>query len=466
MSIIDRDVESIVNTITDYIDRNRLEEAVKLFDSLDPPKAMDIVIRLNSDERRKLFASSSLNNLVDVLARLPDEFVYEIASVKGVDDMAKIIIRLPIDETADVLLKLPSKMRIEILRLLPSELLSDVLKVMKFPPESVGGIMTTQIPIFDKSTSVGETIDLYIQKNRLGLYDRHSYIYVIDGERKLIGRIDIKTLLTKPREARLDTIVEKIDMYVDPFSDREEAAKIAIAYDLIEIPVVDMDGRLLGIVTLDDILDVVVSEHTEDLLKYGGLIETIKGSYIAISPIKLAIKRAPMLIYLYLMNIITGGITAVYEDVIQRIALLAAFLPMLADNSGNIGSQATALILRGLITGEIKLSRSDLAKILLKEFITVGIMLMFLAPLSFIIGFSISYITKWSLEYAIAVASIVTIALIASCYVSDIIGSLLPILLVKMKVDPAVASAPVVTSIGDIITVLVYFTIASLIFRL
>ncbi|MCS7111073.1 MAG: magnesium transporter [Ignisphaera sp.] len=466
MTVTNRDIESIVNTITECIDENKLEEAVKLFEALDPPKAMDVVIRLGSDEKRKLFASSNLNNLTEVLARLPDEIIYEISSVKGVDDMAKILSKLPIDEVADVLFKLPSRMRFEILRVLPSDLSSEVARVMKFSPESVGGVMTTQIPVFEEDLTVGEAIDLYIQKSRLGLYDKHSYIYIVDKNRKLVGHIDVRILLTKPRNMKLGNCMEKVPVFVDPFSDREEAAKVAVAYDLIEVPVVDFDGRFLGIVSLDDILDVMISEYSEDLLKYGGFIETIRGSYIATSPFKLALRRAPTLLYLYLINIVTGGITALFENVIEKVTLLAAFMPMLADNSGNVGSQASALILRSLVTGEIKLSGSDLMKILLKEFITTSIMLILLAPLAFTIGFSLPYISKWDLGYAVGIASIVTIALIASCYVSDVVGALLPILLAKLKIDPATASAPVVTSIGDIITVTVYFTIASLIFRL
>lgn len=466
MSIMDKDIESAVDIITKCIDENKLEEAAKLFDALDPPRAMDVILRLDSDERMKLFTAADLNNLLEVLARLPDEIIYEIASVKGVDDMAKMIVRLPIDEVADVLFKLPSKMRIEILRVLPSELSSEVVKVMKFPPESVGGIMTTQIPVFEENVTVGEALDIYIHRTRLGLYDKHNYIYIIDRNGKLVGHIDTKVLLTKPRNLKLGNCIEKVRVTVDPFSDREEASRIAVTYDLIEVPVVDIDGRFLGIVSLDDLLDVMVSEYSEDLLKYGGFIETIKSSYIATNPLKLALRRVPTLVYLYLINIITGGITAIFEDVIQRIAILAAFMPMLADNSGNIGSQASALILRSLVTGEIRLSKSDIVKILIKEFATTTIMLILLAPLSFIIGFTIPYTTKWNLEYALGIASIVTIALAVSCYVADIVGSLLPILLARIRIDPATASAPVVTSIGDIITVSVYFTIASLLFRL
>jgi magnesium transporter len=455
-------IEDVVNAIVDRIERDDIAGAVKLFESLSPPEALDVVVRLDSDSRRKLILASSLSNLVEVMARLPDEVIFEIASIKGVDDLAKIFSRLHVDDAADVLVKIPPKVRAEVLKVLPHELSAEIAKVMKYSPESVGGIMTTQVPVFEEDLTVGEAVSTYINKVKLGLYDKHNYVYVVNKERKLVGRIDVRTLLTKPRELKLRDCAEKVNVYVNPLKDREEAARLTISYDLVEVPVVDPDGVFLGIVSLDDLLDVVVSEHTEDLLKYGGFLDVIRGSYITTSPLKLAVRRIPMIVYLYLINLITGGIVASFEGVIQKVAILAAFMPILADNSGNIGSQASALILRSLVTGEVRLSRSDIAKVILKEFSTTTIMLLLLAPLAFCIGLAIPFATLKDTYLALRVATTVTLALITSCYVADIVGALLPIVLAKLRVDPAAASAPLVTSIGDILTVLTYFTVATL----
>lgn len=466
---MERAVERVVEVIEESLAAGNVEEAVKLFTSLDPPNAFEVLLRLGSDERKRILASASVENLgslLEVLAKLPDEIVYELASVKGVDDIAKMLLKLPIDEVVDILPKLPPRVRVDVLRVLPQELASEILRVIKYHPESVGGIMTTQVPVFEDHLTVGEVLETYIRKVRQGLYDTHNYIYAVDKEGRLVGYVDTKVLLTKHREVKLADCVERVRVYVEPTKDREEAARLAIAYDLVEVPVVDTAGRFLGVVTLDDLLDVVVSEFTEDLLKYGGFIETVRGSYIAQSPLKLALKRAPMLIYLYLVNTITGGIVASFEDVISRAAVLAAFMPMLADNSGNVGSQASALILRSIVTGEIKLSRRDVVKVLAKEFATTTLMLTILAPIAFTVGFTIPYLATWSIGYALRIALVVAVALSVSCYVADTVGALLPILLAKLKVDPAVASAPMVTSMGDIVTVLTYFLIATALFRL
>ncbi|MCX8169651.1 MAG: magnesium transporter, partial [Candidatus Methanomethyliaceae archaeon] len=289
----------------------------------------------------------------------------------------------------------------------------------------------------------------------------HQYIYVVDEDNKFLGWIDVKSFLTKPRDLLLNKIIQRCPMAIRADRDREDAARMAVLYDLSEVPVVDKDNKFLGAVTLDDILDVVVHEFSEDLLKHGGLLEVIRGSYIVLNPLKLALKRAPMIIYLYFMNAITGGIVASFENIIARVAIIAAFLPMLADNSGNIGSQASSIIIRSMILGEIKCNRIDFMKVVIKEFMITTMMLLFLLPTASIIGFTITFLTIGDFSMAIKVTFVVGVALAVSSYVSDIVGSSLPFLLIKIKLDPAVVSAPLITTIADILTVLSYFLVAT-----
>ena len=384
----------------------------------------------------------------------------------GIDAIAKAITNLPYDEATDIIGKLPYRQRVYILHLLPKDMAIEIERLLKYHPESVGGIMTTQIPIFPMNMVVGEARKIYVEKDTRKLYDKHYYVYVVDDSGRLYGWIDVRSFLTKPANIRLRECVQKPPVTVRAVADRETAARVAIQYDLMEIPVVDNDDKLVGIVTIDDILDVVVNEFSEDLLKYGGILETIRGSYIASAPWRLAVRRFPMIAYLYLMNTITGSITTLFTSVIERIAILAAFLPMLADNSGNIGSQASSLSLRALVLGEIRPSIKDFVKVLAKEFIVTSLMLLFLAPISFGIGFSISIVGGLDPSKALAIASIVSLSLIVSCYVSDLIGFLLPLILAKIRIDPATASAPLITTIGDIVTVSTYFILASILIQI
>ncbi len=453
--------EAYYTKIKELIEAGGIEEAARLFDSLDPPSAYAVTLRLSSDERYRLFAKTSLGSLAEVLARLPDEVVYEIVIVKGVDEVLKILLSLPLDEIVDVLEKLPPRYRAKLVELMPRELSDEVSRILRYPPESVGSVMTPQVPVFNWNTKVGDAISVYVSRDKLGLYDRHHYIYVVNDEGKLFGWIDVKTFLTKPKDATLKACVQKPPAVVEVTRDREHAAKLAVDYDLLEVPVVDHGGRFLGAVTLDDILDVLVNEYSEDLLKFGGFIEAVRGSYIALSPLKLTLRRVPMLLYLYAMNAITGSIVASFTSTIERLAVLAAFLPMLADNSGNIGAQASTLILRSMALGEVRLSRIDAFRVLLKELVVSSLMAFILGPMAFAIAFGVVWFTTASVATALRVSLVVVIALIASCYVSDLVGAFLPMLLARLSVDPAVASAPLITTIGDIAAATVYFWVAA-----
>ena len=455
----------VVERVSELLEQGRVDEALSQLDTLPQHEVVSVLIRLKDEFRAKLLSAMSLDRIGDELAKLPAEIISEIVAVKGFEDIVKVLVKLPVDEVADFISKAPSRVRIEILRLLPRDYAQLVASLMKFPAESVGGVMTTMVPVFPGDMLVGEVLDIYVQKSKQGVYESHYFIYIVDENGLLLGYTDVKTLLIKPREVKVSKCAQPVRVTINPFADREEAAKLAIQYDLLEVPVVDLDGRFMGIVTLDDLLDVISSEYAEDLLKYAGITETIRGSYVVESPLRLALKRAPVLVYLYLMNAVTGSIVATFENIIQRLAILAAFMPMLADNSGNIGAQSSAIIIRGLVTGEIKLSKRDIAMILVKEFLTSTLMLTVLAPVSFAIGFTISFLALHEIVTSIRIALIVTLALITSCYVADIVGSLFPILLVKLHIDPAMASAPVITTIADITTVTVYFTIATLLFK-
>lgn len=457
---------SACEEIIKMLSLGKLNEAVRELERLKPHEVVEVLLRLSSEDRRRILVYVDLKVIADELAKLPPEIVVDIASVKGTDDIVRVVESLPVDEAADFLSKTPHRTRLEVLRSLPRDQAKTIAALMKFPPESVGGVMTTMVPVFPEDVTVGEALDTYIQRAKLGLYESSHYFYVVNSDGKLVGYIDLKTLLAKPRDMKLSKCVNPVPVHVTPFDDRETAARIAIKYDLLEVPVVDFDERFIGIVTLDDLLDVVVSEYSEDLLKYAGFAEVVKGSYMTESPLRLALKRAPVLIYLYLVNTVTGSVVAAFEHVIERAALLAAFMPMLADNSGNVGSQASALILRGLITGEIKLSTRDFAMILKKEFITSSLMLTILLPFAFAVGFFIPYLATWNTPYALKIAIVVSSALLVSVYVADVVGAFLPVILAKLGVDPATASAPVITSIADVATVTVYFLVAVSLFML
>jgi magnesium transporter len=454
-------LEHIAELIERYVRDGEIDKAVDLFIRQTPPNKLEILLRLEHDTRYKILSHTPLEVLKPILAKLQEEIAFEVLVAKGTYNLVDLLTEMPSDEVADFLQKIPPRYRVRILSPMISPKKEEVESLLRYPPESVGSVMTPQIPIFYKDDTVAQAIEEYMIKDGLGLYDKHRYVYIVGKGRKFIGWLDVKTFLTRPRDKKMGEVAQKPPAVIEVTRDREEAARLAIKYDLLEIPVVDYEYRLLGAVTIDDILDVVISEYSEDLLKFGGLMDAIRESYLIAKPTRLAIKRIPAIIYLYLMNSITGSIVAGFSNIIAKAAILAAFLPMLSDNSGNIGSQASSIIIRSLVLGEIGFSKKDLLIVLSKEFLVTTLMLLFLLPIGAGIAFTITFISAHQLYYALEISVIIAFALTASCYVADIVGTLLPILLAKFRIDPAVTSAPLITTVSDIVTATTYFIVAT-----
>ncbi|MCS7108784.1 MAG: magnesium transporter [Sulfolobales archaeon] len=451
---------SLISKLEEILEGGDADTLITFLSSLSPYEFLEILERLDIGKRSKIISHVPLVNLKPILNKLPEDMVFELFRVRGIDDMIKVLIEMPSDEVADFLLKVPPKFRSKLMNLFPHWKMSEVSTLLKYPGECVGSVMTPQIPVFINRLTVADAIKEYIAKSELGLYDKHFYIYVVDDKGKLSGWIDVKSFISQGRNKLLKDIASKPPVVVNVRTDREEAAKIAVKYDLLEIPVVDDDGKLLGAVTLDDVLDVVIHEYTEDLLKFGGFTQAIKGRYLSANPITIVKGRFLPLVYLYLMNTITGGIVTAFTDVIERVAVLAAFLPMLADNSGNVGAQASTFIIRSLAVGEV--GPHDILRVLKREVIISLALIALLSPISFAIGSSITYITYKSIEASLGVGLVVSIALIVSTLVADLVGVLLPLILSRIGVDPATVSAPLLTTIGDVITATTYFSVATL----
>ncbi len=453
------DVNKLIDDISDAIDAGDFNSVRRILDSVEPATLVDILNNLDHEDRIKIIPYIDLLKLGSYVNKLDDEVLREIEMYKGVNEILELIYWLPVDEAVDLIQRLSPRIVNQVLRMMSRKRARELAELLRYPPESVGGVMTSRVPVFRSGSRVGKILSEYVKKNMIGYYDRHNYIYIVDDKNRLLGWIDVKTLLTLDRNKVIDTVISKPPILLHPEMDREEAAKIAIKYDLVEIPVVDEEGKLLGIVTIDDLLDIAVNELSEDLIKMGGFMEVVKTSYAGTSIMDLVKRRVPPILFLYLMNSITGGIIASFRTLIERMAILASFLTMLADNSGNIGSQASSLIIRGLALGDIR--PGDIFRIIRKEVLTSLVMAVFLLPVAFAISFTITYISYYNYIAASIVGLAVSIALLTSMLIADLMGSILPIILAKLKLDPASASAPLITTLGDIISALIYFLVAS-----
>ncbi|MCD6340494.1 MAG: magnesium transporter [Desulfurococcales archaeon] len=444
-------MEDLLDEIKEELEKG--VEKLRILEALRPQDFIDILERLDSEDRRKLAVMIPDSVYVEIIAKLPQQVLNDVLKVLGIRRLARIAIELPVDELADLLEALPPSLRISLLRELPAWKIAEVRPLLKYPPETAGGIMTTRIPVFYEERLVGDAVEEFIARSEFEGYDTSRYIYVVDSKGRLRGIIDIKRFLTSPRNKKLRDIMMRNYIAVKADIDQEEVAKLVVKYDLDEVPVVDDEGVLLGAITADDIMDVLVNEATEDLVKFGGIVK-IREPYLAARIRELVRKRIVWLIALYLGDLISVTIISRYEALLSAVIALSFFIPVLTDTGGNAGSQAATLVIRSLAMGEARLSFSDALRIIAKETATSLIMGALLSPIAFSIGYIMSGNALVALTLGLAIILVV--------YVGSIMGAMLPIVTARLGLDPAVISAPLITTVADAAGLTMYFTIATL----
>lgn len=445
-------IEKLIEEIREGLERGVKE--LKVLETLRPQDFIDILERLDSEDRKKLAVLLPDSVYVEILTKLSQHALNDVLKVLGLRRLARIVTELPIDELADFLMTIPPSLRIPLMRELPAWKVAEVKSLLKYPPETAGGLMTTRIPIFYEERTIADATEEFITRSEFEGYDTSRYVYVVDSKGRLKGVIDIKKFLTSPRNKKLKEVMARNYIAVKASLDQEEVAKLVVKYDLDEVPVVDDEGVLLGAITADDVMDVLVNEASEDLTKFGGVVK-IREPYLTARIRELVRKRIVWLVALYLGDLISATIISRYESVLSAIIALSFFIPVLTDTGGNAGSQAATLVIRSLAIGEARLSLSDALRIVAKETATSLILGILLSPLAFSIGYVMS---GGNLLVSIALG----LSIVLVVYVASILGALLPLIAAKLGLDPAVISAPLITTVADATGLSIYFTIATL----
>ncbi len=415
-----------VSLILDELDK---EQAVILFRLLSKEKAGMAFAYMETDMREKL-----IKDLTD-------------AELKNVLD------ELFMDDTVDLIEEMPSNVVTRILKNVDKNDRKIINELLKYPDDSAGSIMTTEFIDLKENMTIEQALDRIRQ---IGTDSETIYTcYVLGKNRKLQGIISIKDLLLAKEESLISDNMETNIISVNTLEDQEEVAKKFDKYDLYALPVVDNENRLVGIVTVDDAINVLQDEAEEDFEKMAAMAPT-EESYFETSVFKHAKNRIVWLLILMLSSAITGTIITKYENAFAAVPLLVAFLPMLMDTGGNCGSQSSTLIIRGLATDELEVK--DVFRILWKEI-----------RIAVIVGISLAAINGLRIfaQYKnLQIACTVGLSITSTVILSKSIGCLLPLLAKKLKLDPAIMAAPLITTIVDILSVLVYFNIATAIMGL
>lgn len=434
--------------LSELAEQKQFRRLKELLSEMNEVDAAAFIEELNSEKTVVVFRMLPKEQAADVFACLPIEKQEHIINSITDSELQYIIEDLFVDDAVDMLEELPATVVKRVLKNAAPETRNLINQFLNYPENSAGSIMTAEYIGLKKNMTVEQAF-AYIRKN--GVDKETIYTcYVTDKKRKLEGVVTVKDLMMSPYETPVGEIMDDRVIKVVTTEDQEAVAEAFNKYDLLSVPVVDHENRLVGIVTVDDAVDVMQQEATEDIEKMAAMLPSDR-PYLKESVLNLAKNRILWLLVLMISGMITGVILAKYEAAFAALPLLVTFIPMLTGTGGNAGSQSSTLIIRGLTTGEVK--QRDIFKVIWKE-VRVGLIVgIILGMINFI---------RLILMYPGNTMICLTVVLSLFCTVimAKTIGCMLPIVASKLKMDPAIMAAPLISTIIDAFSLIVYFQIA------
>lgn len=435
--------------IMELIDENRI---VEIRNKLLEMNIVDIAEMLEEIEKHhlvKIFRILPKDIAAGVFSYIPVELQQYIVESITDNETRNIIEELFFDDAIDFIEEMPATLVKKILMSTDYNMRKLINQFLNYPEYSAGSIMTIEYVDLKKEM----TVDQAIEHIKLTGIDKETInnCYVIDANRKLEGVVSIRKLILSNGTDLLADIMDDDVIYIHTLDDQENTAMLFKKYDLLAMPVVDNERRLVGIITVDDIVDIIEQENTEDLQKMAAM-QPSEEEYLKTGVFALARYRIMWLLILMISATFTGNIIKRFENVLQSVVILTAFIPMLMDTGGNAGSQSSVLIIRGLALGDI--NKKDTLKVLWKELRVSLIVGAVLASVNF---FRLLYIEKVSLLITVTVC----VTLFCTVVLAKVIGGLLPIAAKSVKLDPAIMASPLITTIVDAFALIIYFSMAT-----
>jgi magnesium transporter len=439
--------------------RRMLEEA------RDPEAARELLEDFHPEDLADLFEEMEPEEVAEILRLIPDDVAApiferlrepaqsELVALLGPAEAADIAAEMAPDDRADLFENLPEAVGEELLQKLEQvdpEAAAETRSLGRWPEGTAGGLMTTDYIAVSPTSTVAKAIDLVRKQGEHA--ETIYYVFAVGKANRLGGVASLRDLLLAEPNAQMADVMTGRVISVGPETDQEEVARQMSKYDLLAIPVADAAGTLLGVITADDIMDVLTQEGTEDVQKIGGM-EAIEDPYFATSFLTFIRKRASWLVVLFVEEFFTGTALRHYDNVLSAVGTLAYYVPLLISTGGNSGSQSSTLIIRGMAVGEIKLK--DWGRIAYRELgmgITMGAILAMVG---------VGRVLMWGDGGRIAV--LIACTLIGIVTMGCVVGSMLPMLLKRMGFDPATSSTPFIASLVDVLGIIIYFNIAKLI---
>jgi magnesium transporter len=443
--------------------KQRLIDYVSILNKMPVVEVAELLEKLESDyDRIDVMSQFPIDRQALILADLPVTVQLSLFNAMSRKAFATIFEQMPTQAQVDFFQFLSKKAQTEILPFLSKSVRENILRLSAYPPDTAGGIMSLDYAsVFERMTCAEA-----IAKVRADAPSKKLvyYAYVVNDEQTLLGFVTLKDLIMADPAQMIADVVHRefVFAYVD--EDREEVAKKIEKYDLIAIPVVNRQMQLMGVVTHDEAIDIIRAEHTEDLEKFMGIAQRdTELNYLETSSWKHFQKRVTWVVTLAAVGIISGMIIHNYEKALEKMLILALYMPMVADTGGNVGSQAATVIVRALALGEF--SVREWLKVIWKETKVSSLLALCLGVLAFAKVLFLSWETEIPAEYSLVkIAFVISLALSFQVITATLIGAALPLIVKAFGGDPAVAASPAITTVVDITGLLIYFGVASLFF--
>lgn len=437
--------------IEELIAEKRYNELRRILIDLNEADIASIMEDAPKEERLRIFRLLKKDMAADVFSFLPTDIGQELITSLTDVEAANVINNLMADDAADLMEEMPANVVKRLLANATAETRRDINHLLKFPDDSAGSIMTVEYVDLKANWTIAKCME---RIRSIGLDSETIYTcYIIDDKRKLIGTAALRYLLIADPNTTIGSIMNENVIAVHTLDDQEEVAKQFQKYDFNSMPVVDQEDRLVGIITVDDIVDIIQEEATEDIEKMAAIMPADQQKpYLRQTVFEIWKKRIIWLLFLMVSATFTGIIITHYEDALGAYVVLTAFIPMIMDTSGNAGSQTSVTIIRALSLDDIEFS--DFFKVVWKEMRVALLAGLTLAAANFV---KLQIVDRVSMQ----VAFVVCATLISTVFVAKLIGAMLPMVSKRVGLDPAVMASPFITTIVDAVALLVYFTFAT-----